>query len=61
MSGLNGVMNLIEDAFMWGKTEEDHDKSLNAVLQRVQNKGLTLNSDKCVFKQTELEFFGMKF
>jgi hypothetical protein len=26
-----------------------------------KKKGLTLNPDKCVFEQTELEFFGMKF
>ena len=61
LSGLDGVMNLIDDAFIWGKTEEEHDRNLNAVLQRVQDKGLTLNSEKCVFKQTEFEFFGMKF
>ena len=61
LSGLDGVMNLIDDAFIWGKTEEEHDRNLNAVLQRVQDKGLTLNSEKCVFKQTEFEFFCMKF
>jgi hypothetical protein len=57
LSGLDGVMNLIDDAFIWGSTEEEHDINLNAVLQRVQDKGLTLNPKKCVFKQTELEFF----
>ena len=61
LSGLERVMNLIDDAFICGKTEEEHDRNLNAVLQRIQDKGLTLNPDKCVFKQTEFEFFGMKF
>ena len=38
LSGLDGVMNLIDDAFIWGKTEEEHDRNLNAVLQRIQDK-----------------------
>ena len=59
--GLDGVMNHIDDACICGKTEEEHDRNLNAVLQRIQDKGLTLNPDKCVFKQTEFVFFGMKF
>ena len=61
LNGLNGVMNLIDDGFIWGSTEEEHDENLYAVLQRLQDKGLTLNPEKCVLKQKELEFFGMKF
>jgi hypothetical protein len=32
LSGLDVVMNLIDDAFIWGTTEEEHDINLNAVL-----------------------------
>ena len=61
LDGLQSQMNLIDDGFIWGFDEEDHDRNLHAVLARVQERGLTLNPDKCVFKKTELEFFGMKF
>ena len=36
--GLDGVMNHIDDACICGKTEEEHDRNLNAVLQRIQDK-----------------------
>ncbi len=61
LNGLIGAKNLIYDCFIWGSTEEEHDANLNAALARIQEKGLTLNPDTCLFKQTELEFFGMKF
>ena len=61
LNGIQGQKNLIDDCFIWGDSEETHDANLNATLTRIQEKGLTLNPEKCVFKQTELEFFGMKF
>ena len=61
LDGLKGVMNLVDDIFIWGNTAEEHDENLNALCERLLSKGLTLNAAKCVFKQEELEFFGMKF
>lgn len=52
---------LIDDTFVCGDSEEEHDKNLFAVLNRLQETVLTVSDDKCVFKKKELEFFGIKF
>ena len=61
LDGLIGAINLIDDIFVWGTTEEEHDRNLLAVLERLESKGLTVSPGKCSFKKTELEFFGIKF
>lgn len=54
-------MNLTDDIFVWGTDEEDHDKNLHAVLERLSTSGLTLNEDKIELKKKELDFFGLHF
>ncbi len=49
------------DVFVWGTTDEDHDVNVEAVLDRLQDKGLTVNPKKVVMKRDSLEFFGLKF
>ncbi|KAL7851862.1 hypothetical protein SRHO_G00176470 [Serrasalmus rhombeus] len=58
---IEGVKNLSDDIVVHGKTQADHDKSLIAVFQRLKEKGLTLNRDKCEFNKSPLEFFGFIF
>ena len=43
---------------VFGKDEEEHNRRLEIVLQRVAEVGLKLNREKCKFRQTELVFFG---
>ena len=61
ISGLNGVVNMIDDLFVYGSTIEEHDQNLHALLSKLESVGLTLSKEKCQFRRTELEFFGMKF
>ena len=61
LAGLKGVKNLIDDCFIWGSSEEEHDIRVIAFLDRLKERGLTLNWDKCEFRQTELLFFGVVF
>jgi hypothetical protein len=41
--------------FMVPHVQEEHDARLEKVLQRIQDKGLTLNTEKCKFHMSELE------
>ena len=46
---LQGVVCLMDDVLVHGKTQSEHDQCLNAVLVRLTESGLTLNMDKCLF------------
>ena len=56
LQGCQGVRNLFDDIVIHGATRKEHDDRLNKVLQRIQDKGLTLNKEKCKFHMSELEF-----
>ena len=58
---IDGTMNLIDDIIVYGKTQEEHDTALLNLLQRCEDKGLTLNLSKCLFSQKTLTFFGFVF
>ena len=49
LHGLQGVVCLMDDVLVHGKTQSEHDQCLNAVLVRLMESGLTLNKDKCLF------------
>ena len=42
LSGLDGVVCMIDDILVHGRTVEEHDR-LTKVLQRLEGAGLTLN------------------
>ena len=54
----DGVRNIHDDIILHGQTTEDHDKQLDQAMERIQNRGLTLNKEKCKFHMSELEFMG---
>ena len=58
MNGLEGAKNIYDDILVHGKTEQEHDKNLFAVLNRFEERGLTLNIKKCQIKKTKVKFFG---
>ena len=43
---------------MVGKTEEEHDLRLIALMKRARERGLVFNSTKCSIKQKSITFFG---
>ena len=55
---LQGVLCLMDDVLVYGQDQEEHDKRLEAVLQRIPSAGVTLNSDKCEFSKDQLKFLG---
>ena len=54
----DGVRNIHDDIILHGQTTEDHDKQLEQAMEGIQNRGLTLNKEKCKFHMSELEFMG---
>ena len=58
LSGLDGVVCLIDDILVMGNNAKEHDERLLAVLQRIQDARVTLNREKCVFHQSSVKFLG---
>ena len=57
LEGCDGVRNIHDDIIVHGHTT-DHDKRLEQAMERIQNRGLMLNKEKCKFHMSELEFMG---
>lgn len=55
---LQGVVGIADDVCLMGKTEEEHDRNLLALMERAKSKGLVFHSEKCLIKQPQIEFFG---
>ena len=58
LQGLEGVLCLIDDVLVFGRTEAEHSSRLHAALQRIQSAGVTLNVNKCSFFLKCIKFLG---
>ena len=58
LQGCDGAYNISDDIIVHGRSVEEHDARLNKVMERQREKGLTLNSDKCQFRISKIEFMG---
>ncbi len=56
--GLEGTVCHIDDVLVWGRTEEEHDSRLHAVLEKMQKAGITLNVKKCELSKRKVHFLG---
>ena len=61
LADIPGAINISDDIIVFGKTQQDHDETLNRVLNKVSDNNLTLNATKCEFNKASLEFFGFIF
>jgi len=61
ISDINGVINIADDLLIYAKTEQEHDEILTKVLNRFEEKNLTLNLAKCELCKESLKFFGHVF
>ena len=43
---------------IFSKNEEDHEKHVCLVLEKLRDRGLYAKLEKCLFHQTEMEFLG---
>ena len=61
LSGLPRVLNNRDDILIGGIDKEDHDKNLEAILQRLECHNITLRREKCEFGKSTIEFHGHLF
>ena len=54
----DGVLCLMDDVLVYGKTESEHNDRLDKVLQTMQKVVMTLNKNKCQFSQKSIMFLG---
>lgn len=60
LEGIPGQINMTDDILVYGATDQEHDDSLMQVLTRLEEHGITLNSEKCEIGKSELTFFGLR-
>jgi len=53
-----GVLAYLDDILVYAKTEEEHDRLVKEVLERLQHNGLAVSPEKCFWKTDEVEFLG---
>ena len=60
ISGCPGALNIADDLVVHGKDQATHDHNLARILDRLQQRGLTLNLKKCWFRRATIEFYGLQ-
>lgn len=58
LSGLEGVLCLMDDICVFGRTMAEHDNQLKNAPQRIAVAETTLNPDKCEYGKLQLKFLG---
>ena len=58
LAGHKGVLCHMDDIFIFGRDQGEHDPRLAAALRSIQAAGVTLNADKCLFSQTSISSLG---
>ena len=58
LQGLEHVVVYIDDILITGRTEEEHLRTLDKVLQILEKPGIHLKKEKCVFMVPSVEYLG---
>lgn len=58
LAGLKGVVLLVDDILVTGRTDAEHIENLEKVLTAIQEAGFKLNKGKCVFFQPRVKYLG---
>lgn len=56
---IDGCHVIHDDLVVAGRSLDEHNSILSSVMDRIQCHGLTLNPEKCIFRKTEIPFWGM--
>ena len=56
---IEGVQSISDDIVVFGRTKEEHDRRLVQDLDRIREKKLILNKDKCEFGMDNITFMGL--
>ena len=60
-SNLNGVTRIADDMFIYGTSDDYHDRNLTNFLTRTREHGLKIGLEKIQYKKTSVEFYGSQF
>jgi transposase InsO family protein len=55
---LKGVFSYLDDIIVAGETLEEHDERLKKFLEITQSLNITLNKEKCIWRQNSINFLG---
>lgn len=58
VAGLEGVVIYLDDIMVYGRSGEEHNRRLKALLDRLKSYGILLNQHKCQYNVTSLQFLG---
>ena len=58
LASLIGVKSIADDILVFGKSIEEHNTNVEALLMRLLEAGLTINRKKCIIGVKEVSFFG---
>ena len=58
LQGLPSVCAYIDDIFVTGKDDEEHLRILGEVLRQLEEAGMKLKCEKCLFLLSEIEYLG---
>ncbi|PIO77460.1 hypothetical protein TELCIR_00443 [Teladorsagia circumcincta] len=58
VAGLDGTAAYLDDIIVTGKTINEHNARLEAVLRRIHDYGFRVRLEKCSFLQTEIRYLG---
>ncbi|PFX17159.1 Uncharacterized protein K02A2.6 [Stylophora pistillata] len=61
LQGCEGVCSICDDTILHAKDDQQHDERIEKLLERLQQRGLTLNRKKCKFKMPQQELMGYLF
>lgn len=53
-----GIFIYLDDILVFGRSKEEHDNNLQKLLKRIDELGLTVSPEKCLYHQTEIRFLG---
>ena len=59
LAGTESVENILDDIVVHGSDTETHNRRLHQTIELLQECGLTLNAEKCLFNTDKLVFMGM--
>lgn len=58
LSGIDGIIFLLDDILITGSNRHEHKQRLTTVLQRLNDAGLTVQMSKCEFFKDEIAYLG---
>lgn len=61
MAEISGTLNIADYILLFAANNAQHDEILEKVFQRLEERGVTLNLNKCLFCKETFDFYGYTF